>query len=253
MRYSPCGLLASATCGGGRHVIRKNRCDYSGHSGRLLVVRPLQPMHSDLLKSIGRSHAPCRHFGDVCTTMRWRPEAGHVPRGFCGATGGLDEVRLILVTAEPGDPLRGEAHSGDSLTSAISFSFGCLTDPATPFHRNVRLILDLCFPGESLESQFRKTWITNAVLCSAPVESGPVPTQVERTCVGEYLREQISLMPWAMVAALGGKAQRRLQAAGVGAFPALHPSCRESTQAKRASWEQLAARLREWPNYSSGR
>jgi len=57
------------------------------------------------------AYAPCRHFDGNCHCVaRWDPGKGHVPRGFVGALGSLDEVKLVLVAAEPGDPLPGETY-----------------------------------------------------------------------------------------------------------------------------------------------
>jgi hypothetical protein len=56
--------------------------------------------------------APCPAVGRQCRDARWSPREGHVPRGFLGAIGQLSEVELVLVVAEPGDPLAGEDHSG---------------------------------------------------------------------------------------------------------------------------------------------
>ena len=207
-------------------------------------------MLNSMFDVLSPSHAPCRHFGGNCKEMRWLPAEGHVPRGFCGATGNLSNVRLVLVTAEPGDPLHGETHLHNDLAATIAFSVSCLREPATPFHQNVRLIMDLCFPGESFDEQLAKVWRTNAVLCSARIECGGVPRLTERTCVSEYLLPELSLVPNAAVAALGGKAQRRLKQAGIDAFPALHPSCRESNLSKYASWEALARYVQESANNS---
>ena len=175
--------------------------------------------------------------------MRWRPDEGHVPRGFCGATGSLSDIRLVLVTAEPGDPLAGEMHDQSSPASVAEYSIGCLERRPTPFHQNIRIILDLCFPALPLEKQLKFVWRTNAVLCSARVESGPVPARIEKTCASEYLLKQIAIVPHAIVVALGGKAQKRLRMAGISALPALHPSCRESAARKLASWQEIARRV----------
>ncbi len=177
--------------------------------------------------------------------MCWSPADGYVPRGVCGATGDLSEVELVLVSAEPGDPLPGEVHDGNGIASTAVFSVQCLRCPPTPFHGNVRHIMDLCFPGCSFDDQLRKVWRTNSVLCSAKMECGSIPGDVERTCIAEYLTKQLALVPHAVVAALGAKAQRRLRQAGISAFPALHPSCRESNEAKQASWQALAERVRK--------
>lgn len=173
--------------------------------------------------------------------MRLDPANGHVPRGFWGALGKLRDVELVLVFAEPGDPLPGESHTG--IESAMEFSLACLRTGATPFHKNTRRILNLCFPGQSLDEQLRKTWRTNSVLCSAKRESGSVLPAVEDICMRTYLRGQLDLLGHALIAAFGGKAQRRLRREGFQFIPALHPSCRESNERKEQNWRALAAAL----------
>lgn len=101
----------------------------------------------------------------------------------------------------------------------------------------------MCFPNQSLDEQLRCVWRTNAVLCSAKVECGRVPRSIERTCVSLYLTRQLGLVPQALVAALGNKAQHRLSRQGIRCFPAAHPSSRKSTEEKHASWRALAEEL----------
>jgi hypothetical protein len=196
---------------------------------------------SPLLDVMRPAYAPCENFRGVCSQMRWSPSEGHVPRGFCGALGTVAEVNLVLVTAEPGDPLPGEAHT--SIESTVEYSLRGLREGVTPFHRNICLILNLCFPNQSLDEQLRRTWRTNSVLCSAKVECGPVPRVVESACMRRYLAPQLALLPHALVAALGGKAQKRLGREGIACFSALHPSSRKSNAEKLASWRALAAEL----------
>lgn len=199
-------------------------------------------MHpSALLDVIVPAYAPCENFRGPCSQMRWSPGDGHVPRGFCGALGSTAEVDLVLVTAEPGDPLPGEVHRG--IETTVAYSLHGLRERVTPFHRNVCLILDLCFPNQSLDEQLRRTWRTNSVLCSAMNECGPVPRAVESACMRRYLAPQLALLSHALVAALGYKAQRRLAREGIAFFPALHPSSRMSNAEKLASWKALAAVL----------
>jgi hypothetical protein len=70
----------------------------------------------ELLEVLLPAYRPCRNFAGTCegrvgsTPEGWRPEKGHVPRGFIGAFGTLDDVKLVLVVAEPADPLPGEQH-----------------------------------------------------------------------------------------------------------------------------------------------
>lgn len=203
----------------------------------------MSPTIASLVRTISPAYAPCEHFRGVCSQMRWSPSSGHVPRGFCGALGDIGDVELVLVTAEPGDPLHGEVHT--DVESALEYSLSCLRSTATPFHRNIRLILDFCFPQQSLDQQLRRTWRTNSVLCSARVECGRIPQAVERTCMSNYLVRQLALIPHAFVAALGKKAQDRLRRQGIPFFPAAHPSSRRSNDEKHASWRALAEELRK--------
>ena len=94
--------------------------------------------------------------------MRWLPQNGHVPRGFCGATGAASEVRLVLVVAEPGNPHDGEAYLPDSqpeelFESVCRYVYGCFAHGKDQFHRNVRAILGDCWPELSFQEQLRRT------------------------------------------------------------------------------------------------
>lgn len=211
-------------------------------------MRPSTPV----LDSLRSAYLPCPGFQSSCTSMRWKPDVGHVPRGFCGATGNPEDVRLVLVCAEPGDPHPGEAHLGDGtpdgyLESAYSYAWTCLESGKDLFHRNFRHLLDLCWPGQTFEQQMHKTWRTESVLCSAEVEGGKVPLEVERACAERFLRPQLSLFPGAVVVALGGKAQARLRRTGVRdfirAFAVAPPGCNRPEA--RESWRKVAALVRD--------
>jgi hypothetical protein len=188
--------------------------------------------------------------------MRWSPYNGHVPRGFCGCTGSCEEVRLVLIVAEPGDPHPGEIHSvkagpEELLEETFSYSYRCYREGKDKFHRNVRHILNLCWPNLSFDEQMRKTWITESVLCSASRECGTVPCQVWRECTRRYLFPQISLFRRAIVAALGSKARARTVGipgvCSVGA--AAPPGCNHWRA--RESWEELAGSVKLLSGYRS--
>lgn len=121
------------------------------------------------------AYAPCPAFSGACSScMRWIPFDGHIPRGFFGATGGLEEVELVLVSAEPGDPFQNQTYATgsaqDRLQSASAFAYDNLKHHSDRYSVNIRFILNSCFPGTSFDDQMRRTWITNSVLCSAPRE-----------------------------------------------------------------------------------
>jgi len=177
--------------------------------------------------------------------MRWAPELGHVPRGFCGATGAPEDVRLLLVCAEPGNPHELENHSRITpLDSVTEYAFYCFRDGKDLFHRNVRKILDMCFPGRPFETQMEITWITDSVLCSATVECGCVPASAARECRARFLEPQLAVFPNAIVAALGAKARDRLWGLPgvISAIAAAPPGC--NLAGAEASWKAIADRVR---------
>jgi hypothetical protein len=58
---------------------------------------------------------PCPAFAGACRGVtRWNPSAGHVPRAFRGAIGMAEDVRLVLVCAEPGDPFPEESYAANA-------------------------------------------------------------------------------------------------------------------------------------------
>lgn len=201
--------------------------------------------------------APCPHFAGVCAThCTWRPAAGHIPRGFVGGNGPSKNIRLILVNAEPGDPAddeRYEEPSTEWVSSHSKIVEGMLENDSlrrggrpAPFHRNLRKILNLCWPEVPLARQLEVTWITEAVLCSARASGGKVIKEVERTCVETYLAPQIGILSNAFVLALGGKAKARLRRQNLRIDGiAQHPSARASTKPE-ASWVHAAASFRAW-------
>ena len=201
----------------------------------------LNPTLSALLAP---AYAPCVEFERACTEMRWKPEQGHVPRGFLGAAGSIEEVELVLVFAEPGDPHEGEHHVGiETAYRYATFGFSTGKDL---FHRNVRKILSMCWPTLSFEEQMRKVWLTESVLCSARKEGGFVSVAASRACGQRYLLAQLALFPNALIVALGSKAARRMEAIGIvgfiAAYAAAPPGC--NRREAQSSWEAVAHELR---------
>ena len=188
------------------------------------------------------AYAPCAGFAGSCHDMRWDPNTGYVPRGFCGASGSLDDVGLVLVVAEPGDPHPNESHPRDgaaAIDSAYAYAYSCFRDEKDLFHRNIRHILKLCWPDSDCDEQLRRTWITESVLCSAKKEGGSVPAEVSKACRTRYLEKQLRLFPNAVVAALGRKAANRLAGLPViVAGSAAPPGC--NRREVRDSWQPIA-------------
>jgi hypothetical protein len=177
--------------------------------------------------------------------MRWNPKAGHVPRGFSGATGALEEVRLVLITAEPGDPHDTESHPSDpesALTSAYNYAYVCLSDGKDLFHRNIRHIMQLCWPNKSFAEHMRLTWMTESVLCSAEKEAGSVPARIAAVCRKHYLKKQLALFPNALIVTLGLKAANRLAGRQfIAAGAAAPPGC--NRKEVRESWNEVAREI----------
>jgi len=200
-------------------------------------------LNPSLAAILAPAYSQCVEFNGNCSEMRWKPECGHVPRGFLGATGRLDEVEMVLVFAEPGDPHDEERHTG--IESAYNYAMHAFGTGKDLFHRNVRGILNMCWPNLTFEQQMRKVWLTESVLCSAKKGGGSVSKVASRACGQRYLLAQLQLFPDALVVALGSKARDRLHSIGVtkslAASAAAPPGC-NFRQAK-PSWERIPYEL----------
>lgn len=196
-----------------------------------------------LEKILSLAYEPCPEFTQACLKMRWNPQAGHVPRGFLGACGQISEVEMVLVFAEPGDPHIGESHSG--LQSAYVYATFAFRTGKDLFHRNVRKILDLCWPNMPFEEQMSKVWLTDSVLCSAPKEGGHVSRAVSLACGHRYLVDQLALFSNPLIVAVGSKAQSRLRALGVQEFMSVYAAAPPGCNMPEAiqSWQQIPIEL----------
>ncbi len=176
---------------------------------------------------------------------------GHLPRGFFGATGEIEDVELVLVVAEPGDPSEGDS------TEDLLETYNITTDVFDPkvldsrtgkptggeFHEKVRYILDECFPNQLFEDQLRKVWFTESVLCSAEETTKYIKMSVVDECGHRYLRAQLELFPNAVIGALGGKAFERIQRLKlkerviINAWAAAPPGCKRPPA--KISWQPI--------------
>ena len=135
----------------------------------------------------------------------------------------------------------GSAES--QLISAYSYAYRCFRDGKDLFHRNIRAILNSCFPDASFDDQMRWSWVTDSVKCSAPIECGAVPGHVARACGSRYLEQELSLFPHALVVALGRKATQRLKGwPGVLNVAAAAPPF-GTTRAAKETWKAIPERL----------
>ncbi|AOY97613.1 hypothetical protein BKK79_37410 (plasmid) [Cupriavidus sp. USMAA2-4] len=198
-----------------------------------------------------QAYQPCSGIGSSCADARWDPTAGHVPRGQCGATTELDIVRLVLVCAEPSTPRRDEEYAqacsaDEYISDAAIVSLGLLERKGTPFHENLRQILDLCWRDLPFSVQMERTWITNSVLCSAQTAGGRLPASMETRCATTYLWPALRLFPNATIIALGAKARDRLRRIGVTGFLEARSASPRSNQlnAAQESWKAVADEFR---------
>ena len=67
---------------------------------------------SEPIENLLPAYVPCAALQHECSSAWWDPGKGYVPRGLPGAVGSLQDVRLVLLTAEPGDPLTDETYYG---------------------------------------------------------------------------------------------------------------------------------------------
>lgn len=190
---------------------RPQRRDTEARSPEAVQVRGAYRPFPALVRILSMAYR-CKNFSGPCRGMRWDPKAGHIPRGYCGATGTASDVKLVLVVAEPGDPQPGDHETMDEALQRTVWAF---REGPGLFHRNARKLLGYCWPGLGFDQQLRRVWITESVLCSAAVTTGPVPREVEQACGEDYLAPQLALFPRALVVALGGKAHQRLKRLGI--------------------------------------
>lgn len=204
----------------------------------------------EVVRVLEAAYRPCLHFANACESMRWNPRGGHVPRGFVGALGKPQDVRVSLVSAEPGDPDPREIHDESASTRELlatlcAQAYRYVEQGYDLFHRNLRTILDECLPGTAFREQMHYAWITTSVLCSASREGARVPSRVSATCASSYLNRVLELFPNATVIALGRKASDRtrlFKGVVVHASAAAPPGC--NGPGARQSWIDAAAAVR---------
>lgn len=193
-----------------------------------------------------RSLAPCENFG-TCTEARWSPTSGHIPRGYVGAFARAEDVQLIVVFAEPGDPHEGESYSDDLapdalIESPLNHAYLSFRDGRDQFHRNLRWFLDQVFPGLSFDQQLRHTWLTEGRLCSFDAELGG---RRDFICAQTFLSAQVAMMPNAFVVTAGTKASDYVRRLGIP-----HQSCYAfappgaNHRPAKPSWERAIEQVR---------
>ena len=192
----------------------------------------------------------CRHVrshGGSCPESRWHPETGHVPRGFLGATDTLDDVELIMVLAEPGNPQGDESYDPALYGAAMAkqtmaFVFRCYAEKRGPVQKHGRWFLDQRFPGMSFTDQLRHVWITEARLCSLDEAGGAATAEHYLACGRDYLASQLALLPRARIVAFGSKAKAAMKRRGR-SFIDAHALAPRNVTTARATWQEALREL----------
>ena len=161
------------------------------------------------------AYRPCVGLLRACKNhVVWIPSEGYIPRGYFGAEGDINEVELVLVLAEPGTPFKGESYCQSGPLEILKVQRQSCTDiSGSIFHDNLLKILKYCFPGYSVELIMKKTWITESVLCSTPIDrgaNGNIPACVEKECGNRFLAKQRVIFENAFWVTVGGKPKARL-------------------------------------------
>ena len=198
-----------------------------------------------LLDILRPAYKPCRGFRGGCKGIaRWEPASGHIPRGFTGAFGRLNEVKVVILVAEPGTPRLDETYGDQNqLGQAYAYKFKLLSEGAGKYFRNLKSLLDLLLPNIPLKRQLMRVWITETYLCSAPQSAGYIPKAAEMECASRYLTQQLELFDGLPVIALGDKAYRRAEQAKSDARylkAAFHPSARKSDEDFKQNYGEAA-------------
>ena len=221
---------------------------------------PADPLKSLLLEA----YKPCRfmpkiNIGKVpsgkfaldsvpkCPQAQWEPDEGHIPRGYLGATGSVEDVELVMVFAEPGHPHNDESYNEslgpEGLMSACTAHvYKCFKRDRDLFHRNVRWFMSQLFPEMDFDQQLQRVWLTEGRLCSIYDEIGNTK---DRICAENYLVKQVNLLPNATVVAFGGKAQYYLKGIGIdyiGAYALAPPGANHKPA--RPSWEAAIDKIK---------
>jgi hypothetical protein len=199
----------------------------------------------ELLEILRPAYLPCCEFGN-CSEARWAPQEGHVPRGYLGATTSAEDVRLVIVFAEPGNPQPSEVYSNerpDNMIAAVTdTAYRCFSNGQDVFHRNVCWFLSRRFSSLTFDEQLRHTWLTEGRLCSFAKETGG---RKDRRCADHYLERQLDALPNAQIVAAGGKAQdylTKLKRDFISCYAFAPPGA--NTKKARWSWETALSNLR---------
>ena len=88
---------------------------------------PADPLYRVLLNVLN----PCPHLEGACKGVMRRSPITATPPGDSWGDGRIDEVELVIVTAEPGEPLSGERQEIENLTPEERVRVESASSPTT--------------------------------------------------------------------------------------------------------------------------
>ena len=182
-------------------------------------------------------------------------EKGHSPRHVAGNLANPSEVEIILLLAEPASDPWPEEVNGNEATwiedvmcdgvgkggSRIGYDELAQRN----FEGNPRDFLMMVWPEATFSERMQKTIITNSFWMQAHASSGTIPAEAERE-FGRHLKSFVSIFPNPIVAAAGGKAEKRCKYAGIAHDAWMHSlTPRRSDQDRaRETWLSAAKTVR---------
>ena len=207
----------------------------------------------------------CASANSACSCMKAHFKNGLLARGYTGAFGKIEDVELVLVLAEPGNPTDYETVGKKNPKHIIADSADeifrkWIAAGATPFHRNLQTILAECWKKSDCWNQtvsqspeiMRRTWITESVLCSAAGSTKRIEKSVEMECAKNFLLPQLlkifqKSLHRPFIVALGGKAAKRMEQSNIDFdFKAAAPGLPGGNfPESKASWKKLGAKFRQ--------
>lgn len=150
-----------------------------------------------VIMDIGHKMVACTR---KCDGVDLAPEQGKIPRALRLEVNGRDARGIIVVGLNPGRANRYERNyyvkSGRTYRDVVAFWTETGKPQSHPYHRRIRELVGAWgFTGPILWSELAK--------CQTKESVQALPLQTFRTCVSQFLRKELALIPgdWPILAA----------------------------------------------------
>jgi uracil-DNA glycosylase len=173
----------------------------------------------------------------------------NIPRGFFTQAEQGDNIQLLVVGLNPGQPMEKEKglYGGISADEMVkthlqhveSAYFG---GKGKAFHRRLLSWLEEII-NKPKNQIFRSVVYTNLVKCTTPNNRKPSP-QLSKICFGQHLQREISFWRPQVIVALGTACSDVLRKLGIDHLQLPHPSHRKPADFHRPFLIKLKERLR---------